>query len=450
VRRRLGALWPTWVALAVVAAVWLALGGGSPLRSLGGYGDAGGYSPLRVLELVAEHAGDLLIVCGIVPLCGVVLLAATRPAAAALQTTVAVVLAAAASTVVAVGVFAAGHADRLVERGLLPVLPSVLVGFVAWLGSGARRPRGWTPGVAGAVLAGLIAMPIGALATDAALADNPSLVRLIQLDSPQAYGLTAFAAGLACLLLLRTPPRALWLLPATVGATFVAASVVAAHEFAHQSRLAEAKLAAPRDWIDRDADGPVTYLYDGAGNWQRAWSQAVWNERLTRVLDLTPVAIPGPLPQAPLQVLADDGALRLVGGSVPRARLVVAPRGLRMRGEVVERDRASDLVLWRLAGPATVVTWTQGLQPNGDITGEGQASLDVFDCGRGRFHVVAIGRDNAKLTLAQDGTAVATADLWPHGVWERTLETTGSHGRCTFSLSASSLVHLSEFSWVRG
>jgi hypothetical protein len=60
-----------------------------------------------------------------------------------------------------------------------------------------------------------------------------------------------------------------------------------------------------------------------------------------------------------------------------------------------------------------------------------------------------IGRDNAKVSLTEGGTTLATTDLWPRGIWEHTIETTGAGGRCTFVLSSSSLVHLSEFRWTR-
>ena len=94
-----------------------------------------------------------------------------------------------------------------------------------------------------------------------------------------------------------------------------------------------------------------------------------------------------------------------------------------------------------------MLTWTQGVKPNGDIDDDGVATIDVFNCRRGRFRIVAVGRDNAKLTLTQDGAAVTSTELWPHGVWEHTLETGDGAGRCTVSLATTSLVHLSEFNW---
>ena len=77
--------------------------------------------------------------------------------------------------------------------------------------------------------------------------------------------------------------------------------------------------------------------------------------------------------------------------------------------------------------------------PSGDIGPGGTATLDVYNCGRGAFRLVAIGRDNTKLTLARDGTTVATTDLWPRGVWSQTIPTTSAGDR---SLHVLALVQL--------
>jgi hypothetical protein len=92
----------------------------------------------------------------------------------------------------------------------------------------------------------------------------------------------------------------------------------------------------------------------------------------------------------------------------------------------------------------------QGLQPNGDLLQGGVATIDIFGCGPGTFHVVAVGRDNETLKLSEGANQVATTNLWPDGVWEQRITTPASSagGRCTFSLASSSLVHLSTFTWT--
>jgi hypothetical protein len=450
--RRVRALWPTWAAAAAFCAAWLALGGRSPLRSLEGYG-AGGYSTHRVVIWILEQAGELVLVCGAVPLCAAVLLAIHRPLDLQTRVTVYFALALAAVAVVEVGVFAAGHSDQLLERELLFVLPPLFVAFAGWLGGAAPRPPLLAVPVVVAAVAVLLAMPFGRLATAGVARDNPTLVPLTHLDSPKVYGVVALFALVAGILALSLPAKAVWLLPALLAGVFAATSVSAAEEFRNLSRAASLTYTAPRaSWIERDADGPVTYLYDGAHDWQLVWSQLFWNERIAHVLDLPATHVAGPLAQQQLQIIVGDGALRLVGGGEPSTRLIVAPQGFRFRGRLISHASRLGLSLWRLDLPPRVRTWVQGVEQNGDVPQGGVATLDVFDCGRGTLHLVAIGRDNESLQLAQDGNEVATARLWPGGVWEQTIRTpparAGSH--CHFSLATTSLVHLATFRWTPG
>jgi hypothetical protein len=231
----------------------------------------------------------------------------------------------------------------------------------------------------------------------------------------------------------------------------VAASVSAVEEFGDRAAAARSAYVAPTaNWIDRAATGPVTYLYDGASPWQTVWSQLFWNPRVTRVVDLPATSAPGPLPQSQLQILADDGALRLVGGAAPDAPLDVAPTGFGFVGSRIARDARLGLALWQVDRPVRLRTWAQGLKPNGDLAQGGVATLDVFDCRRGTFHIVAVGRDNETLRLSQGGAQVAETDLWPGGIWEQSIPTDGTGGRCTFALNTTSLVHLQTFTWTPG
>src|SRR5581483_5474665 len=102
---RVRALWPTWAGVAAVAAVWLGLGGGTPLRSLGSYGFTGAFTAHRAVDLVLEHAGELLLVCGVVPACAAALLALGRPRERPARATAVYALALAAVASVEAGVF---------------------------------------------------------------------------------------------------------------------------------------------------------------------------------------------------------------------------------------------------------------------------------------------------------------------------------------------------------
>jgi hypothetical protein len=447
VTRRLRELWPTWLAAGVFCVAWLALGGGSPLRALGETG-TGGYSFHRVVVWVLELGGDLVLVCGALPLCAAILLASTRPREPEVRATTTFALALAAIAVLEVGVFAAGHADHLLEREVIFVLPPLFVSFAAWLGLGAPRPRLRTAVVAVAAVAVLLAMPFGRLATEDAAPDNPTLVPLTHLSSPRVYGVVALFALGAGVGLIALPRRLVWLLPVGLGALLVAAAVSAGEEFADRSEAAQrAFTASDARWIDQSAGGPVTYLNDGAHDFRTVWSQLYLNDRIDHVLDLPTGQVPGPLPQAQLQLVSGDGALRLVGGGVPQTSTIVAPQGFRFRGRRISHAARPGLSLWGLSSPPRLRTWAQGVEDNGDVPGV--ATLDVFDCGRGRFHVIAIGRHNESVQLSQNGNPVAKTDLWPNGVWEQTIDTpaAGPGRQCSFSLSSTSLVHLDTFEW---
>jgi hypothetical protein len=82
----------------------------------------------------------------------------------------------------------------------------------------------------------------------------------------------------------------------------------------------------------------------------------------------------------------------------------------------------------------------------------GVATLDVFDCGRGMLHLVAIGRDNESVQLSRDGNQLATTELWPGGVWEQTVRTRSMPpgSQCQFAVATTSLVHLDTFTWTPG
>ena len=449
VTRRLRELWPTWVASAAFCVVWLALGGGSPLRSLGGIG-FGDYAVHRVVVSVLELGGYLLLLCGALPLCATILLASTRPSDLRVRATVAFALALAGVAVLEVGVFAAGHADRLLEREVMFVLSPLLVAFTVWLGLGAPRPRLRTAVVAVAAVAVLLAMPFGRLATGGAVPDNPTLVPLTHLDSPHVYGVVALFALGAGAALLFLPRRFVWLLPAGLGALFAATSVAAAEEFADRSQAARLAYTAPdARWIDHSSHASVTYLYDGLEDFRTVWSELYWNRRIGHVLDLPATHAPGPLPQEQLKLVGGDGAFELVGGGVPDATAVAAPQGFHFRGRRIAHAPRVGVSLWRVTPPLRLRTWTQGVQRNGDVLQGGVATLDVFDCGRGTFHLVAIGRDNESVQLSRDGNPVASKALWPEGVWEQTIETpaAGAGRQCSFSLSTTSLVHLAAFDW---
>jgi hypothetical protein len=230
---------------------------------------------------------------------------------------------------------------------------------------------------------------------------------------------------------------------------FVAVSVSASEEFIDRSQAARnAYAASPRDWLKRATTGSAAVLYDGNSDWQVVWTQLLWNDRITSVIDLPTAHVPGPLPQRQLQILGNDGELRLIGGAIPNLPRLAAPNDFQFAGRRLVTAKQIHMSLWQLDAPPRIRTWTQGLEPNGDLAQGGVATLDVFNCTRGSFHIVAIGRDNETLQLSENGNPVTQTRLWREGVWEFTVKTPkAARARCTFSLSTTSLVHLSVFAW---
>jgi hypothetical protein len=122
-----------------------------------------------------------------------------------------------------------------------------------------------------------------------------------------------------------------------------------------------------------------------------------------------------------------------------------------MRGRALARkpgaSGAPGLVLWELAGAPAVSTWTQGLRPSGVLAPGETATVTVFDCATGSFHVAVVGRERAAVRLARDGATVARRLLGPREAWARTVPTTARGGRCVLSLTSTSPVRVADLSW---
>jgi hypothetical protein len=456
VLRRARALLPTWIVLGAGLVVWAAARGASGSSLLGGYDAAtGGYDAVRAVEYVAYHAGDALLAAGIVPLCAAVVLALGRPADERLRATLAVGLSLAAATVLEVGVFASGHAGRLTERTLIFVLPPIFVCFAAWLDRGAPRPRGAALAVAGVAVAAVAVLPLARLAVPAAIQDNPTLVPLVHLGGGTARVSAILAAAVGAALFLLVPRRASWVLPVVVAAALAGVSASASAEFVHRSKSLRGQLlGADPGWIQRAANGPVTFLYNGDPYWNLVWAQLYRNPRITGVVTAAGTSVPGPLPQKRLLIVHDDGVLGLVGGGTPTAPLVASWSWVTFRGRPIASNAlaggdAPKLVLWRLSGRPRLDTLTEGMRPNGDVYDS--ASVTVFDCGKGRLELSAYAKADVSVTLAQGARVLDSRKLANGQPWTATIPTSPANGRmCTFTVTTTGLLGVTRFRWVRG
>src|SRR5262249_56057217 len=123
-------------------------------------------------------------------------------------------------------------------------------------------------------------------------------------------------------------------------------------------------LGPVRRWVDDAADGPAAYVYDGQAYWNAVWENLFWNRRLRWVYDLPGTRVPGPLPQATLEV-SPDGELR-PGGAESRAAFAVVPLHIALRGERVAEARQfgtdrRGVGVWGPGRPPRPDTLTPGL-----------------------------------------------------------------------------------------
>ena len=335
------------------------------------------------------------------------------------------------------------------------VLPPLFVCFAGWLALGAPRPRGKALAVAAGALAAVAILPLARLAVDAAIQDNPTLVPLIHVggDAARALGIGAALVGVALFLLV--PRRARWVLPVVVTAALAAVSASASAEFVHQAKSFRAQLvgADPR-WLDRAATGPVAFVYNGDPYWNLVWAQAYWNRKIAGVVDAAGTHVPGPLPQRPLTIVRENGALRLVGGGVPAEPDAVSWSWVTFRGRELASTAlagadAPRIVLWKLDRPPRLDTLTEGVRPNGDVYDE--ASVTAYDCGRGRLELNAFAKADETVTLTEGSRVLDTRRLASGQPWTATVPTPPARGRvCRFSITTDGLLATTKFAWTRG
>jgi hypothetical protein len=410
-------LWPSVVALAVLAALWAAwrlLGDGDG-GVLAGYQDAADRSiaPTDAAFDNLRHLAGVVWVVGLVPAVALVALLvlarrrAPEPRDAAL-------LAVSASLAVwlglQVGVFATNYVEFLAERHLIAAAPPLFLVLCRWLDLGAPgRRRVLAVGAFGAVA--LVALiPFDTWVDPTAIPSAPSLALLDDLGPGELGWLAAAAVGALVVLL---PRRLLVILPAVLVAAFAAGSVAAARHAEAESRLIYERLLAPdRAWIDRAAPAETTYLYDGEGNWNGVWELAFWNRRISSVVTLPDSPLPGPMPQYPLAI-ASDGTT----DPVPLATYAVAPDSFELAGEPIARAAQRNtahqaLVLWRLDGRLQLRSRRTGVFGNGDIYGAGR--LTVWDCRQGRLLLTVLGKAGKPIQIVQNEKLVRTLDV-PNG-----------------------------------
>lgn len=452
-----GALCAVTLAVFAIAGSWR--------DALGAYAAAaGGYELGAAATHVAWHfAGVFILVAGIplIALAAMTIECAWRrerdPAACALVATAA---AWTACLVLEVGTFASQWVDHVVTRDLLPVVPPLLLVFALWIVQGLPRAAPWLQLAALAVAAPALLLPVQRYALQESALDAFGIIPLWRLREATStttlelvYPLAVATVVCAAVLL---PRRLRLALPVAVAVVFASLSVLSTREIQRLTLLDRAwvfDVGDPR-WVDRAADGPVTYLQAATPLSAGLWKHAFWNRRITSVAYLPDAGSVGPIEPTVVD-LPPSGLLRTSGGGGLTAKLLVSPTEIELRGErLAQAPRSTTLTgltLWRVEPPARVSSWKAGVQPNGDILGE--ALVTVYACGPGRLELILLGKQGIPVEISADGILNARVTVAPGDVWTGSIPAPpDADGRrlCSFTIKSPGLVGSTRLEFVRG
>ena len=456
-RRRLRPWLPAAVVVtaAGLLAVLVAAAAGSARSVLGAYGTtASSYDVGRAASYVAWHAADVFLVCAGIPLLALCVLTvesvAGRLGGAAERALVATALALTAWLTLQVGVFASKYVGHLAERDLIGVLPVLFLVLALWLRLGAPRPQPWTAGLAVAVAAPAILLPIGRFAI---LEAEPDAFMTIPFTAAAArWGADTLDAlwlvGVVGVVLafLLVPRRFAPALACLVGLLLVAASVKTGARLGALSLDTQHRFfgRADPDWVDERADGRVALLFDGGAYWPWVWHHVLWNRRVAAIVHVPETPVPGVLPQRPVGPRFDGLLLDLAGRPV-ETPYVVAPTTMTFDGRLVEQitqeniDRAG-LALWHVRPPVRLATTTSGLLPNGDFSA---AHVTVYGCRPGRLELTLLPKGGKPVTLSANGRVVDRVDIGGGEYWNGVIPTppeADGHTSCDFDVASDALV----------
>ena len=379
---------PTFALLAAGAVAWVAfraVEGGSWQEVLGAYATVAEqeYSFGLAAKYVAWHVADVFLLVLGVPLLALTAVAVPalrgREADAAVRAFLSVAIAYVALLVVEVGVFASRFVGHLAERQLVTAAPPLFLALALWLHRGAPRPQPWTSVAAVLVAVPVVLLPVGELVIPEAAPDGFLTIPLARLASWTSDGAmeAVYVGGAALVLLLFVllPRRWAPALLAAVAVGLVGASVVVASEVSELSRRERQRVFGAGDprWIDRAADGPVSFLWVGERFWPAVWEHLFWNRRIGEVLRLPDQEMPGPVPQRPVAPRF-DGVVYDTDRPRSSRRACSSPRARSSSPASASRSCPQRRTTTRSCsgGPSSrlrVSTWATGILPNGDLHG---------------------------------------------------------------------------------
>ena len=369
--RRLRAFAPTWLGLAgAISAVgaW-ELGHGRSVTAV--FQASQGvwsqhYSIGAVLRWFAYHVAELDLYAGVLPFAAFLVLAtfafnradkALRVFALVSGSLVFWLLLVSATFASSLTEYEARTGARVFDRYTFYVVPFLLIALLAWVSG--RVPVSGRKTAVVAVAAGLLplALPYKDLIDSQAVAHTLGLLPWAINDHgavvarPHVLAFVAIIAlSLGALFYLLRAPRLRYVAPLLVGLYLVSAAVVGARWY-----WLEGSAAAPsgpdKAWIDH-AIGPnveSVAIWSGTAGPHLIWESEFFNRSVGRVYYLRKASWPG-TPEQKLSARRSDGVLVDAAGAPLRARFVLVDPWVVLRGQVVARDRASGMRLYRLNG----------------------------------------------------------------------------------------------------
>jgi hypothetical protein len=418
VARRDRRFWPSAVAVALTAVVWLAVHG----VALGVYTQAtdARYSTGSLLRWLVWTPGVVALVVGIAP-AGALLALLLRPArGAAERSFLAVAGAAVLWTCVLAGVSGSWLPAGVKERYAIHVLPLLLLALVLWVERGMPGPRI------------VVALPVAlvCLLPFATIFGSPSFPsngidlypwQRLDVHVGHVRAFAVAAALLAGVLFLLRRREVVLLLAAYLALGSAAAQATVRSHSLDAKRLA----GGASSWIDDAAgrDARVTILnttnYEpetatGGGylTWTPLWSDGIWNRSLRASLGFG-FKEPAPVPQT-------SATLDFATGRVlPEQRLPYAVADERFEPAGARLAAQGRFAVWHTDEPLRFAAAEEGVFPGGTVTGKAAYSrwtgpdgtLTVRLAGGGSARLLAGDPVPAGSNAAQIDRVVAVREL---------------------------------------
>lgn len=411
------------VAVAAQLAAGSLLGAYSPVQDRS-------YDVVEALRYLSWHVAELSLYVLVLPLAAtIVLVARARSCDQRLQQHLAATVALVACIVPVVAVFASQFALRIQERNMFYVAPLLCIALLAWVERGAPRPR--VLAAVAAVVSGLlvVAIPYDRFLNTSAISDTLMLLPMWSVqDRIGADWIVVAALVLATSLaaaFLFVPRRYTLALPLVVLGLWVLAIRpiwfgTHGFELASRGALFQGIREAERDWVDTAlASGErAAFLWTGRTD-RLTVNQSEFFNRAVGPIYYATSPTPGGLPETPVTIDPDTGAVTLPDGDSVTDRFLLADSSFEPDGEPIARDKGWGVTLWRVRQPLVSAVKVDGLYPNDSWSGE-EVTYLRRRCAPGRLSVElssdpSLFLEPQTITARSNGSIVGRVRLRPEG-----------------------------------